>query len=331
MSKAAIKEITVYLPDMVICNEEIEQRINKAKIVLKPGTLEKLSGTKTRRFAGKDEQVSDLACKAALKILNKQNTPSIDFLIFAAASSDLLEPATANIVQAKLGLQCPVMDIKNACNSVVSAVQVASAFIEANMYKNILIVSGEKLSEVINYNPKDNHHLLRCFAGYSLGDAGAAILMSRGGDGGEICYQKFRSWGQHWELCTVLGGGSIAYREMDKYYFEGDASKLKDIFSDKVGGFINECMRESGWRIEDIDCLISHQVSCKTTLSIAAVVGIPADKCIHTFSKYGNIAAATIPVALYKALEEGKIKRGDKLMVVGLAAGINISVQLIKW
>jgi 3-oxoacyl-(acyl-carrier-protein) synthase III len=325
-----IKAISTYLPDNIVDNDGIIDKIISDNIGLNRLILSRLHGSNTRHFANQGIQVSDLACSAAAKILQSESNINIDLLIFAAASSDLIEPATANIIQVKLGLQCPVMDIKNACNSFVSAIHAASAFIEAGYYENVLIVNGEKLSEVINYNPRDEVHLTRCLASYSLGDAGAAILIGHG-EGSKIIYQKFSSFGEYWDLCTVAGGGSMAFRNPEKYFFESDSRTLKMVFSVKVPDFVFKSFQEAGWKLEDIDCVISHQVSSTTISQLADILRIPLEKCINTFELYGNTAAATIPLAIDYALKEGKLKRGDKLFILGMAAGISLSVQLIEW
>ena len=330
MSKAVIKSLAVYLPEDIVYNHHVENKINAQNVSIANGTLEKLFGCHTRRFAPKTLQVSDIACEAAKQILNIEIAHSIELLIFAAASSDLIEPATANIIQTKLGLTCPVMDIKNACNSFVSAIQISTAFIESGMYKNILIVGGEKLSEVINYNPRDNEHLKRCLAGYTLGDAGAAMILGEG-NGSKIIYQKFSSWGEYWNLCTVEGGGSMAFRNFDKYYFEGNSTELSSVFRSKLAIFVFECFSETSWTISDIDLVVSHQVSSTTCVQIAEILEISKDKFINTFSMYGNTAAVTIPLALHEAVKDGKLKKGDKIMLLGLAAGISLSVQLVEW
>jgi len=330
MRKASIKSVEVYLPDNVVCNEQIEGRIRYADSTIEAGVLGRLTGIKTRRFAGEDVQVSDLACEAARKVIETNQDVKIDLLIFAAASSDLIEPATANIVQIKLGLKCPVMDIKNACNSFVSAIHTASAFVEAGIYRNVLIVCGEKLSEVINYTPRDYEHLMKCLAGYSLGDAGAAMLIGHD-EGCRIVYQNFSSWGQYWNLSTVKGGGSLAYRDFDKYYFECDSREMKTAFLCLGAGFFSACMTASGWNRDDITCVVSHQISGNTTSLVSECIGVDESKFVNTFATYGNNAAATIPLALHQAINQRRLEKGDKLLLLGLAAGISISVQLIEW
>lgn len=330
MSKAVIKSLSVYLPEDIVYNYQIEDKIVLQNASMEHGILEKLFGSNMRRFAPRTLQVSDIACEAANHLVNTENADSIDLLIFAAASSDLIEPATANIIQKKLGLSCPVMDVKNACNSFVSAIQVASAFIESGIYNTVLIVCGEKLSEVINYHPKSNEHLKRCLSGYTLGDGGAAMIIGSG-EGSKIIYQKFSSFGEHWNLCMVEGGGSMALRDFDKYYFDANSSELSKVVRSKIAAFVPQCLMEAGWNSNEIDCVVTHQVSATTVNQIALFFTIPENKFINTFSRYGNIAAATIPIALHEAIQEGKLKKGDKLMIVGLAAGISLSVQLIEW
>lgn len=329
-NKAAIKAIAVEVPSNLIKTSEVVSRIYYQNPVVQNGSLERYLGNGTRFYADEATQVSDLASEAARRILNQNPGLQIDLLIFAAASSDLIEPATANIIQTKLGVVCPVMDIKNACNSFTSAMQVASAFIENGVYQNVLIVNGEKLSEVINFNPKSDQQLDRSLAAYGLGDAGAAMLMGRSEDR-QIVYQKFCSWGEHWDVCTVEGGGSRAFRKPEKYYFESDSRALRKVFLQKIPSFIYESLKEANWEANTIDCLISHQVSATTTTDIAACLGIPFDRCINTFSKYGNTAAATIPLALHEALESGRIQKGNRVCIMGLAAGVSLSVQLIEW
>jgi acyl-CoA:acyl-CoA alkyltransferase len=327
---AYLKSVAVYLPDRVVTNAELEEKIRLSFPALEFGMLEKILGIKTRRFAATDMQVSDLACAAAQKILDVE-TAQIDLLIFAAASSDLIEPATASIVQHKLGLTCPVLDIKNACNSVTTAIQVASAFIESKMYQHILIVSGEKLSEVINFKPIDSEHFMRCVPAYGLGDAGAAILMSSQAGAGKLLYQKFQTWGQFWPLCKVEGGGSLAYWDQSKYYFEGHGRALQDAFKVHGAPFVKNCLSECGISIDDIDLVVAHQVSKTTPQFVSESTGICASKIVCIFPELGNIAAASIPVALHHAHQTQKILPNQKVMLIGLAAGISVSVQIIQY
>jgi acyl-CoA:acyl-CoA alkyltransferase len=329
MKKTVIKALSSYLPDKLVTNDEIENKINFDKKIILEGALKRIFGGNTRYFAADNEQVSDMAVAAALKIL-KNNQNDIDLIIFAAASSDLIEPATANIIQYKLGLNCPAMDIKNACNSFLSAIEVATAFIESNVYQNILIVNAERLSLVINFNPKNDDELSKSMAGFTLGDAGTAMLLGTG-NGSKIHFQKTKSWGEYWALCTVEGGGSLGIHNPEKYYFECDSSALKNAFFHYFQPFFVEAMAESGWKTDEIDCVVTHQVAAATTPLISMLTGISEEKFVNTFALFGNTAAATIPLAIDTAVATGKLKKGHKLAILGLAAGISISIHLIEW
>lgn len=331
MTRTKIAEISTYLPERRIDNETLVQRIQQTKPWLKAVMLERLFGIKERRFAAEEEQVSDLASQAALPIVERVGRKNIDLLIFGAACADLIEPATANIIQHKLNLTCPVMDVKNACNSFVSAIHVATAFIQSGIYRNILVVNGEKLSNAINFNIRDVEHLKRSLAAFSLGDAGAAALITASDDASGFYHQEFLTVGQHWDLCTIQGGGSMYPHDVSKNYFEGKTAALKDVILNEAKDFIQQAFQRANWSPTSVNHLITHQVSMPTFPVVAKAIGIPLERSITTFKDFGNNAAASIPLAIHEAQKKGVLKKGDKVAIVGLAAGVSVSLQLMIW
>jgi acyl-CoA:acyl-CoA alkyltransferase len=331
MKRAKIASVSVYHPTRVVLNSTVENLVNTHGKMLPEGSLLRLFGIQERRFAAPEEQVSDLAAKAARPIVLEHGANKIDCLIFAAACADLIEPATSNIVQYKLGLKCPVLDIKNACNSFTTAMMTASSYIASGMYRNVLIVNGEKLSDAIRFHPENEGQLRRGLAAYSLGDAGAAVLMTESTDDSGMQYQKFMSNGAHWELCTIRGGGSMHPRDADKNYFEGQTVALKDVLIDAGTRFFHECLAEAGWTIPEVQHLFTHQVSSDSTRLIAQFSGVALDRIEAVFPYFGNTAAASIPLAIYQRMQRGAIQPGDKVAILGLAAGVSVSVQLITW
>jgi len=331
MKRAKIAELSVYLPERVVSNREIEERVNAHRQILPPGSLQRLFGIQERRFAAKGQQVSDLAVAAAQPIVDKVGASNIEFLIFAAACADLIEPATCNIVQYKLGLQCPAMDIKNACNSFTSALMTASSFISAGICNNVLVVNGEKLSDAIRFEFEDEAQLARHLAALSLGDAGAAALVCKSEDESGLCFQKFMTKGEHWELCTIQGGGSMFPHDVSKHYFEGQTAALKAVLAETAETFFHQCMAESDWETEEIQHFFTHQVSIGTTRLIAQLTKVDPTRIEEVFAHYGNTAAASIPLAMHQRLSRGEIQKGDKIAWVGLAAGVSASVQLMEW
>jgi 3-oxoacyl-[acyl-carrier-protein] synthase-3 len=332
MTRVKISAVSSYFGNTSrVPNEEIEQRLNKAKTLLPAGVLERLFGVKNRFFANPGTQCSDLAAGAARNILESIDPKSIDCLIFAAASSDLIEPATANIVQVKLGLSCPVFDLKNACNSFVSGMQIASSLILSGVYKRVLITNGEILQNAITFDVADNEELMRRLASFTLGDAGTAALLEASDDESGIIYHDMRSLGEYWELCVIPGGGSMFPQDSSKHFFEGKTTELRDVFIREKGEMFEKCFRETGYTREDINHFFIHQVSKGTVKSMADDLNIPIEKFHCIIEEYGNTAAASIPLSLDLAVKSGKLKRGQKVIIIGLAAGISMSVQLMIW
>ena len=326
-----ITAVAAYAPSRVITNAEMECRVNKKEELLCAGSIERLFGVKERRFAEPGEQVSDLAVAAANKVLERTDRESIDCLLFASACSDLIEPATANIIQAKLGLTCFAFDIKNACNSFVTAYHIANSFIASNQYKKILIVTGEKLSDSIKFDLADKNELGNRLAAFSLGDAGAAAIVEPSAEGRGMVSQRYLTYGKFWNLCTIPGGGSMFPHDASKNYFEGKTTEMRYVFLENKGRIAQECLEEAGWKLDDIDYFFMHHVSKNTFEVVAAALQISPERFYNVMETHGNMASASIPFAMSHAAEHNKLKKGNKIMIIGLASGISMSVQLLIW
>jgi 3-oxoacyl-[acyl-carrier-protein] synthase-3 len=329
--RSTITKIANYLPSTVVTSTQIEEIVRNQGINIPRNILEQKFGISERRYADSNTQASDLAVGAAKKILQNIDKTTVDCLIFAAGSSDLIEPATANIVQAKLKLFCPTFDVKNACNSFVNALQLADSLIKSGQYRKILIATGEKLSSIIKLDLEDKKDLANRFACLSMGDGGAAALIESSNDECGIYAQLFESHGEHWELCTVPGGGSMHPHDGTKVYFEGKTKELRDIFLVKKDRIVERCLDQAKWQIEDIDHFFMHHVSESTFDLVAKSMNIKTHKFYNVIKKHGNMASASIPFAMSDAVDSGLLKKGDKIMLIGLAAGISISIQLMIW
>jgi len=330
MKRVFIEHIESYMPEERICNNHVEEKIRAGGFDIPAGLLEKMIGSETRYYARKDEQVSDLAVAAAKKLLVKFPDRPIDLLIFAAASGDLIEPATVNIVQQKLGLSCPGFDLKNACNSVTNAIEIASALLLNGRYKNILVVSGEKPSDSIKYHNIEKETIKDHFAAYSFGDAGVALLLTTTTEEKGLFFQRHQTFGEHWNLCRIEGGGSMYPNDASKLVFSGDTFGLKSVIYEIAPPFVKSCIKEAGLTVNEIDLICTHQVSRDTYRMVAETLSCDVNKIMQTFHLYGNTAATSVPVAYHQALLDGRIKKGNIIMLLGMAAGINISVQLMK-
>ncbi len=331
MYNVRISEINTYLPVRKVTTAELSSMISSPHSNVSEQVLIRMFGVKQRHFAASDEQVSNLAVAAALPIVEKTGRENIDLMIFASACSDLIEPATANIIQEKLGLECAVFDVKNACNSFITAMDIARQYICNGTSKKILIVNGEKLSDSIRFELQHKNQLSEHLAAYSFGDAGAAVLLEACGEESGILFQKIYSRGKYWKLCTINGGGSMHPRDLSKLYFTGFTSELRE-------AFMTEFRRELVLSKEFIDAIIprikwvfTHQVSVTSFDAIAETVGIPAERFISVVENYGNCAAASIPLSIKQALDDGRLQKGDEILIIGLGSGLALSITYMIW
>jgi len=328
MKPVYINGISKYIPSHSLNNEQLINHFNLDKEYVNAALIEKWFGIKQRCFAESDEQVSDMACKAASPLLRDSNP---DCLIFSAAGSDLIEPATACIIQNKLGLDCPGVDVKNACNSFVNAIQMAYSLIVAEQYETILVVSSEKLSSVIRPVHRSKDEFKRSLASLTFGDGAAAVIVSGKKGIMELKYQSFCTKGEFWKSCMVPGGGSMHYLDPEKYYFEGDPAKLVLPLANVGYDMILKGLDKLDWKASELKKVITHQISEKTFQGLSHIMNVPLTDFTNVFHKYGNTGSASVPIAFCEEFEKQTFQKGDKILWLGLAAGINISVQFFEY
>lgn len=316
--RARIVDVSTYLPPDTLGSDEVEERIKGYRPPR--GIVERMTGIRRRHVAGDGQQASDLAVEAARGIAE-----GVDLLIFASASQDMVEPATAHIVAAKLGLSCPVFDVKNACNSLLNGIQVAEALILTGAHRRVLVCTGETPSRAIRWRVGDRAQFVDSFAGYTLSDSGAAVVVAADPARG-IFYRDFSAHSAAWSIGTLPGGGSAHPRDPEYSYFTGDGRRLKEAF-ERVGPdlFLNALKRTGlGW--EDFSLVAVHQVALPYLHFLVGVLGIPEDRLVVTLPEHGNCASATLPLQL--AL--GQAGPGDRVALLGLGGGISMGVMLAE-
>ncbi len=322
--------VEVYLPQRRLDTAEVERRI--APYTAPPGLIHRLTGISSRHVTAEGEEASDLAVSAARKLLAGTGTATadVDLLIFASASQDMVEPATAHIVAAALELGCPVMDVKNACNSVLNAIEVADALIETGRYRTVLIASGETPSRAVRFEVGSVREFLRAFPGYTLSDAGAALLLTAGPSGGGVLATAFTADSRHWQAGTLAGGGSRHPREHEHTYFAMDSARLRAAFLAVGTGVLDTTLERLGLTWADMAVVAVHQVSLPYLDVFAERAGVPADKLVVTVAEHGNVASASLPLQLVTARELGRCGPGDRVALVGLAGGISLGIAVVQ-
>ncbi|GAA0838891.1 ketoacyl-ACP synthase III [Streptosporangium amethystogenes subsp. fukuiense] len=317
--KARITGVATYLPERTMSSADVERRIEG--YVPYGGVVERLTGVRRRHVARDDQQASDLAAEAARGL----DHSGVDLLVFASASQDMVEPATAHIVAAKLGLSCPVFDIKNACNSMINGIQIAEALILSGAYRKVLVCSGEIPSRAIRWRVRDRAQFVDSFAGYTMSDTGAAVTVAADMERG-IFYRDFAADSTAWAVGTLPGGGSAHPRDPEYSYFRGDGRRLKEAF-EMIGPdiFLN-ALKRTGLTWDDFAIVAVHQVALPYLRFLAQVLGIPADRLVVSLPEHGNCASTTLPLQL--AL--GGWRPGDRVALLGLGGGISTGVILAE-
>jgi 3-oxoacyl-[acyl-carrier-protein] synthase-3 len=330
--RVEIAGVVAHLPPAVRTSAEVEERITAASpgFSCPPGIVTAMTGIRSRHVLPDDEQASDLAAHAVRKLLagTGADASDVDLLVFGSASQDCVEPATANMVAAKTDLACPVLDTKDACNSFLKGVQVAEALIATRQSRCAVVAVGETPSRAIRWRIRDLDQLRMSFAGYTFGDAGAAVLLRSAapGTGRGIRYRQFASHSRFWDVGTLPGGGSMHPRDPEHSYFHGDGSRLKEVFASIGAGIVEQALAATGTTYDDYERVLVHQVTGPFLDAFLAETGVPPGKVVRLVEDLGNMAAATLPVQLAVALERGELVVGDDQHVVGLAGGASLGV-----
>jgi 3-oxoacyl-[acyl-carrier-protein] synthase-3 len=254
----------------------------------------------------------------------------IDLLIFASAGQDLLEPATAHIVQKEVGTNCPVLDVTNACNSFINALQIADAFVKNNTYKNILIATGEVSTKSAKLAVSSREDFKQSFPGYTFGDCGTAVVVSVSDDPRKgIIDFAFTAHSSYWDTAIMAGGGS-RYMHSGDQYFKGSGHELKNAFDTIGPDFVKNFLIEHSLKAQEINHVFVHQVSLPYLQDFMKGCEFTEKQVEQTISWCGNVAAASLPLAWSLRDGRNELNSGDKALLIGLAGGISLAVALIQ-
>lgn len=335
--RARLISTAVHLPAQYRTMEQTRAQIAAAGSPLVPprGLLERFTGVRGVHVRDQDQQASDLAAEAAAKALATAGTDisDVDLLLFASSCQDLLEPATAHVVAAKLGASCPVFDVKNACNSVLNALQVARALIESGQYRTVLITCGETPTLGTRWHLPDVRALHGSAVGYTVSDAGAAMLLTAGAAGEQapgILTSRFSAESAAWEVCTVRAGGSMNWRP------GSDDPTYVQMQGDMVAAGRQHATRAlAGYQAElelvrSSSFIAVHQISVAQFHETITALGLPAERCMLTVADHGNAASASLPLQLVQAQETGRAGLGDLVSLIGFASGFSVGVTVIR-
>lgn len=316
-----------YLPQKVLTNEDLSKLVDTSDEWIVTRT-----GIKERRIAAEGEATSHLGTKAAEKALEQAELTAeeVELIIVATITPDTLTPATACYVQQQLGSDKAVaFDISAACSGFLYAMKIAKRMIEGGIFANALIIGAEKLSAFVNWEDRTTCVL--------FGDgAGAAVLRASKEGEGRILATDIGTDGKQTHLLNIPGGGSACPITMSNAG-EGLATLAmlgKEVFRHAVTRMkdsANTVIERAGLTADDISLVIPHQANLRIIDAIASRLDVPNESVFVNLHKYGNTSAAAIAIALDEAHREGKIQRGDKIVMVAFGAGLTWAAAAIEW
>lgn len=330
-----ISSVATHLPSRYVTSPETEAKIASRSTGFRPppGIVERATGIRGRHVAPAQWHPSDLAAAAAGKALAECGLTArdLDLLVFASASQDLVEPATSHLTAELLGARCPVFDVKNACNSMLNGLQVADALIRAGQYRRVLVCSGETPSRAVRWQVASLTQFARSFAGYTLSDNGSALIVEADDGDHGILGQAHHADSTAWRTGTLAGGGSRHPRDPEHSYFALDGSALKAAFDRVDPAVVLDVLGSAGVGLDEVAVLAVHQVTVPYAHAFTDRCGIARERLDLTVVDHGNCASGSLPLQLERAVQAGRLHRGDLALLVGLAGGISVGTMLVRW
>ncbi|AJY73598.1 ketoacyl-ACP synthase III [Paenibacillus beijingensis] len=324
-TKAIISAVGAYVPKRILSNADLEQMVETSDEWIMQRT-----GIRERRIAAEDEFCSDL-CFAAVRNMMEQSgkeVDDVDYILVATTTPDTFFPSMAARVQAEFGIrQCGAADLNAACAGFITGLQMAGGLIASGAFRKILVIGAETLSKITDYTDRTTCILFGDGAGAVLVEAGDAqsessflgtLSLTDGAEG----HQLYRS-----SLSASIGEVPI---ETTGNIVQNGRAVYRWAVS-RVPEGIEQLLKQNGLAAADIDWFIPHNPNMRIIDSVCEKTGIPVSKTVTTLLHTGNTSAASIPIALDSALRDGRIRKGDRLLLYGFGGGLTQNGLLLRW
>jgi len=325
--RAKISALGTYVPPRLLTNADLEKMVET-----NDQWIQERTGIRERHIVEKGVATSDLAFEAAKKALAARGIPSTDLeaIVIATVTPDMLFPSTACIVQHKLGANGAWgFDLSAACSAFVYALQTGTQFIETGAHKKVMVIGADVMSSIIDYTDRAT-----CII---FGDGAGAVILEAAEDD-SVGMIDFIHEVDGSGACSLYmpGGGSAnpTTREtVDKkmHYVHQDGGAVFKYAVRKMAEVSEKILERNGFKGSDLDVFIPHQANRRIITATADRLGLSADKVIINIDRYGNTTAGTIPLAMNTALEEGKLKKGDLVLLASVGAGFTVGATLLRW
>lgn len=328
MYHTKITGVGSFLPEKVLTNYDLEKIVETSHDWIMQRT-----GIEKRHIIADDEGTSDLCVHAAKRALDDANMSidQIDMICVATLSGDYKMPATACLVQAKLGAKSVMsFDLNAACSGFIYGLHIVDQFIKTGTYRNILLIGAENLTRILNYKDRETCIL--------FGDGAGAFILSRAEkeDKNFVMTAHAHAEGALYDLLWAKAGGT-RYPLSQQVLDEGShfmTMKGKEIFKNAtraMSACCKEALAATSTKVDEIDWIVPHQANMRITEAVSNLFDFPMSKIISTVHETANTSAASIPIAFDTAYRDGRIKRGQLIMLTAFGAGLTSGSALLRF
>jgi 3-oxoacyl-[acyl-carrier-protein] synthase III len=316
-----------HLPPRVVTNRDLEQMLDTTDDWITSRT-----GIRTRRWAAEGTASSDLGTLAARQAMAAAGVgpDQVDGLLVATSSPDRPQPATACAIQANLGLSTvPAFDVAAVCSGFVYALTTCAGLMRGfPQYRRMLVVGCEVYSRIIDLQDRTSSVF--------FGDGAGAVLLEQLPEGYGLLGAHLMADGTQADVVQVPAGGSrepisghcLAER---RQYFRMDGRRVWEFATSTLPGVVKEALSNADLAINDVDLLVMHQANARMIESVSAAMGVPEDRVPLTVDRYGNTAAASVPITLDEAVRAGRLRRGDVVVLAAVGGGMTAGAAVLRW
>lgn len=324
--RASITGIGSYLPNKVLTNYDLEKMVDTSN-----DWIIQRTGIKERRIVENGVTTSDLATQASLRAMEDAGVSpkDLDMIITSTITPDHIFPSTSCYIQQKIGAtRACAFDILAACAGFIYAMSIGQSFINSGAMKTILVVGAECLSKITDYTDRATCVL--------FGDGAGAVVIQRDPIKHEILSSHLAADGSEADVLIMPGGGARNPASLESvhqrlHYIQFKGKEVFKLAINNITNLILETTRENGLTLNDIDLIIPHQSNLRIIEATMEKLGLPMEKAFVNIDKYGNTSSASVPIAIDEARKEGRLRKGNIVMLVAFGGGLTWGSSVIRW
>lgn len=330
MSGSTLLGMGHYVPPRTVTNNDLASLMDTTDEWIVQRT-----GIRERHWIEGDVGASELAEHASRAALAEAGLqPSdIDLILFATLSPDLNFPGSACLLQARLGIPgVAAMDIRNQCTGFLYGLKTADAFIRSGMARNVLLVGAEVHSTGLDISTRGRD------VAVLFGDGAGAAVVGPSSDESRVIDTELHADGRYAEILMVEAPASrlnprltAEMMEAGRHFPKMDGRSVFKHACERLPEVIHSILKRNGYSLSDVDVMVPHQANLRINEMVAKQLGFPPERVVHNIQRYGNTTAASIPIALHEAVQDGRVQKGQLVLLAGFGAGLTWGASLVRW